>query len=284
MNRNIIIFDTNTLFVDSKDKKHDVFEFRDSFKKIVNYININQFNNVEFYVSRITIDEFIKQKENQIEKMLTEGKKFFEYFSLNSPRIPTNIAEKVEELFKLYGMKTLENKIDFERVYNKITTCDHPFRRCSHASDLGIKDVIILENILNFIQLEKIDGSIIFFTRDNDFDELKVKNEIQTITKYEQIYLVRDEEKLKEKLIELNTLEIINRSINNEDLLNFFVDQGIQIDNVLNSRKVILNVTMEGVKKIISEIKMKDGEVINLEYYYDYFNKEYFLNLEENEN
>lgn len=283
MNRNIIIFDTNTLFVDSKDKKYDVFEFRDSFKKIVNFINVNQFSNVEYYVSRITIDEIINQKVSQIEKMLNESRKFIEYFSLESPEAPIDITEKIEEVFKLYGFKTLENTINFERIYKKITTCEHPFRKCTHASDLGIKDVIILENILNFIKSEKVDGSIIFFTRDNDFDELKMKKEIQNFTQYNQLFLVRDEEKLKEKLIELNILDVINRSINSIDLLNFFSDQEIQAEEIVNSSKEIKDVSLDGVKKIVSEVKMKDGKVINLEYYFDYFNKEYFLDLEEDE-
>lgn len=280
---NIIVFDTNTLFVDSKDKSINGFDFRESFKKVITFIKENEIQNCDLYISQVTLDEIVNQKKVYISLMIKESQKYLDYFGLSAPEMPKNIREMVESLFKTYNFNVLENTFNLERIYNKVALSEHPFRKCTHASDLGFKDAIILENIISFIQKNQFAKKIIFFTMDNDFIEEKVKVEIESLKTGTSFTLVRDEDRLKEKLIEHNLEALVYRSVNARDLFNFLKDEGIDIAEVITPIKEIEKKIGDGVLKLLSIIKRSDGSEISLSFYYDCYAKEYIFSMDESD-
>lgn len=197
--KTLVIFDTNQLrSTSSREISYGSFEFGRFFDEVVDFLKKNALSDyVELAVPRVVIKELINQKIASYKEDIQEIENIIHRLSqlptvdLSTIELPNSsfdiedyLNPKVEEFLKGNGFKVIdieETKLSdiMKSTLRRVFEGKRPFRLLKDKStDIGFKDVMIWEAILNF-NVEKYDQVILVSDDHNAFDQ-SCKDEFET--------------------------------------------------------------------------------------------------------
>lgn len=198
--KTLIFFDTNALrnVVEVKKRNgkteevvaYNSFKFGSYFEEIESFINKKGiFKFIEFAIPKMVFEELLKQKIRSYSSDVKVFSKIFELLTdLPYPNkaenrmfdITFNYKAHIEGEARQYlskkNVKLIEIPEDetqkeiFQSIIRKAVNTTNPFKRHGKRSDVGFKDTLIWESILNYRPITNFE-KIIFFTNDECFNE-----------------------------------------------------------------------------------------------------------------
>lgn len=176
-----LVIDTNIIYAYKNDKCLE-FQVCKDFSQLIELKKTKEISFLKIFVSQITVEEIISQKNkvhaDMIKKLYDYKKYFSSDFNLNGDKIEPNIRESVESYFKCNSINIINYKnIELSKIIERSLENKSPF---SENSDKGFKDTIIWESILSNNEISICD-QIYLFTKDNDFNPMKLESENKKI-------------------------------------------------------------------------------------------------------
>lgn len=226
--KTLIIFDTNKLRqVTDGEPSYGNFEFGSEYKEISTFITNSGLSGlVEIGVPEIAMRELIQQKvesyADDCEDLSAIKTRLTELMPAGSVRIEipeqrvdclAHLTPKLEAFIRESNVKVLKFPEDrlgdiFKGVLQRAVGKQPPFRQHNKASDVGFKDVVIWESILNYPLLSNYE-KLIFVSGDTVFGrdcqlefQRKINKEISIFISVK--LLIVELEKVYEQLIEKN--------------------------------------------------------------------------------
>jgi hypothetical protein len=202
--RTLIIFDTNKVrATNSGGASYGSFEFGSEFKELKSYVKdkgLSEF--IDTAIPDVAVQELLQQKVEQysedIEDITGIRSRLSELPGVDFSRVSLpakdfdckeHLDPKMAEFvrsneFTVMDIEEEEFGHILKEVMRRAIERRSPFRGSKNSPDIGFKDVMIWESILNYRNYGKYD-KVIFFTADSGFDEKcaaefesKVKKEI----------------------------------------------------------------------------------------------------------
>jgi len=266
-----IIFDTNAIFNKCEDKFALECRVASDFYKFIQYRETKKLNLANLFVSKMTLNEIIKQRK---ELYVTKKKDFNDicrYFNIDhtiNDEIIDKIPEDTESFFTNNGIRILEYPNNLNKIIERAIEKKTPFKGGKPNSDAGFKDVIIWESILTYNFEAERTGKIIFFSNDNGFKKDLLTEEFKQIYPRISIEFIKDWDVLKKEISDLHLELIASSNINYDLLLEKFKDNDSEIIQIINPRKTTTKVDTN-VVKIIATLKKQDGTEFDAAYFYD---------------
>lgn len=189
-----IFMDTNIIKCIDPDLLH--FSFNDTYKKLKEFIDENEYKKINIIIPKIVIEELIKQYiddykykyenlDSDVDELLNKCSKIGWYIKINKnnnmsvKKYETYIRKQANEYIKKEKINVVElTKENFYNVINRSINKKLPFfsgkgtieiagdkERGKEFSDAGFKDVIFLETVIQFNKLKR--SKILVLTKDN---------------------------------------------------------------------------------------------------------------------
>lgn len=213
-----IIFDTNVLY-HAYDKRGDftVFKFNNTYENIVGIINqLDIYDKVTLVIPIVVWNEMKNQIINAHEEKLKQIKQLLERFNFPEIKVEEikieNYSDYIEPVIQNYK-KTLSSDINkvidlsiatnnrYDSIVQRAFSKRPPFEGKDRKSDKGFKDTLLWESIIEFAE-NKQDCKIIYYSKDNIFNEELEKEFISCYEEKVILYICKNEEEVKNKLEE----------------------------------------------------------------------------------
>lgn len=226
--KTLIIFDTNKLRqVTEGEPSYGNIEFGSEFKELAAFIRNNGLSGlIEIGVPEIAMSELIQQKvesyADDCENLSAIKARLAELMPVGNVRIEipeqrvdclAHLTPKVDAFVRESNVKVLklpEDKLSdiFKGVMQRAIDKQPPFKKSNKTSDVGFKDVVIWESILNYPLLSSYE-KLIFVSGDTAFGrdcQIEFQRKINMeISIFISVQLLKAElEKVYERLIEKN--------------------------------------------------------------------------------
>jgi hypothetical protein len=187
--KTLIVFDTNKLRQTLEgEPSYGTFEFGSEFKQMASFIKSNGLTEfIDIAVPEIAIQELLQQKiesyERDCENLSAIKTRLSELMAAENVQIElpaatvdcrSHLVPKVDTFVNGNGVKVMElpdarlSDI-FKEVMQRAIEKQPPFKQSNKSSDIGFKDVIIWESILNYSSLSNYE-KLIFISGDGIFD------------------------------------------------------------------------------------------------------------------
>lgn len=271
-----IVFDTNMLYADKKDKSAFSFVPQSEFS---NFLEFRESMNVtagKLYIPRLCIDEIIHQKLSLFEKYKKQFQDLSEYFNQTIPELiltKEQIQNSIECFCQENSIEIIEypDTLLLHRLKDRVMEQRPPFHHTETHSDYGFKDVLLWESLLAR-SLEST-GKVILCSKDKIFTDNKLSSEFREYYPSIDILVLDDWKKLKEEYVSLQIEIIANANIHSIPLLAFLQNEYIGITQIIESK---LNITKidDWVVRCRTEV-IQNGKAVELDYFYDVQNQEY---------
>lgn len=269
--KTLVVFDTNRLRTGTDSAlDYGSFDLSSDFKTIRYYVDKKKLVDfVDIGIPSIVIKELLKQKQEQYEedmqKFLQLQKRLDKLPETNFQNITTppdgfdcrkTLEKYVSDFLTTNKIKTidLDSKLFsdvFQNIVDRSIEKSPPFKQTKNASDIGFKDVVIWESLLNYSELNAYQ-KIILLTNDGGFNpqcetEFTSKIKIQFNISRSSDEVIREFEKdyvsifkmnefsdfvasdyftdhLKKEISRLTTIQIKNETvkIKQTDIQNYF--------------------------------------------------------------
>ena len=210
-----LIFDTNALY-QAYDKKSNFtsFSFNSTYENVIDMINqLDIYTKVVLAIPSVVWNEMERQIIEKHDELIQSYKStikkriFPEYFiqentGINYPEyIKAKILEYKENLSSginiVYELPIASNS-RFDSIVNRAFKKLPPFEGKEKKSDKGFKDALLWESVLEFALKHK-NSQIIYYSKDNAFDEFLSSEFVENITD-SSIFICKNEYDVKEKL------------------------------------------------------------------------------------
>lgn len=252
-NEFFVVFDTNILF-QNYDQKADFnnFTFNATFRNVLDMVNqLDIYEQVTIAIPEVTWNEMKKQIIEAHDKKILDLEttlrkwKFPEYNIIKnetidySAFISKSICDYQKEIEKgINAIITLPvpSNERFKGIIKRAFDKAPPFVGKEKNSDKGFKDVLIWESILEFVLSHK-QANIIFYTKDNGFKEVLIK-EFQEMNPDAVITILFSEEDVKNTLeewakkIDIYKYQPIEPYIENRDIIEWLESADFEVQMI----------------------------------------------------
>ena len=277
MSKTLIVFDTNTFYNKSNDLYHTFCPLQ-NFSNFLNFLNIKKLrNDYILAIPKITVKEVIKQKKELIKNKIDDFQKINAFFNVKTTIKQIDIENQLRSYLTQHHIRVLPFPKNLLNIIERAAEKRNPFRKSGENSDAGFKDVILWESIL--AHRYKV-SSIIFFTRDKDFNEALLVPEFhkkfpnkEIIFIFQGIDFNNSFQKLKTKLLNDNIYNIAKNLLISKktEIYEFLLNQyHINPQDILDYKQKIEKISDKEVK-ITAKLKSN-----TLEYRFDIDTEEPF--------
>ena len=256
MNKTIIIFDTNILYLDNNEKTdYRKFSFSNKFDEIVRTTEaLDLVEDVSIMIPEIVWAEMRKQKLDKFNEQHERIKQLKNKTKMPNVNIEVIDCDYSTELdvyisnykkhlssdafFVDYNVIKLPTKERFENIINRAFNKKEPFGdKSSKASDKGFKDVLLWESILEFAQ-SYVNHDFVLYCNDSMFNE-SLEDEFNLLYPQNTIKIIKEEKGIKDYLqlmaTEKGTAKGVEITLSIEERVEKFVDSHEFIEKIKDS-------------------------------------------------
>lgn len=262
-----VIFDTNSIFKYDNTKNLEASAMLDA---VLSHRKRVGFAIYDIYFPKMVISEIVVQKKEEMVEVKDKMTKACSYFKVIPPQITENIKEELDMYLKAHNIHLLENTKNLAKIAARALKKVPPFREHGGGSDVGFKDAVIWESILenNFARARI--GKVLFVTQDNDFLNKKeeLKKEFETKQQVCTIEFFKNEAALLSELDNLLTEVIAHCNIQYQEVEDVLKQKYPDTVKILSYKEEIMK-TSSDIVKVKASMERADGSRFTGEYFFD---------------